>query len=192
MAGSTVSTTSIPRNLTRSASAVALLTFIVACNDASPTDQGVRSAAEIVNQQDWLNISFTVFVPCAAGGTGEDVAFSGRLHTVFHMNAGGGPQYPRNFVHLVLKDHAQPAGIKGTGVSTGTVYNAIGVTQTTQGFLGPNDVGTYVNVFTMIGRGPGNNFQLQEVFHVVVDPETGDVRVIIDKFSVVCGLDGGS
>src|SRR5438093_1495194 len=52
-------------------------------------------------------ISFSVFVPCAAGGAGEVVDLSGNLHDLFHVTLDGNGGF-----HLSVED--SPQGIVGT------------------------------------------------------------------------------
>ena len=118
-----------------------------------------------------------VFVPCAAGGAGEDVFLSGTLHVLFHTtidNSGG----------FHTKFHFQPQGISGTGLVTGDKYQATGVTQgTDNGKVGFES--TFVNNFKIIGQGPGNNFLVHENFHFTVNAN-GEVTAFVDNFSVEC------
>lgn len=173
--------------------------LLAACVSAdSPTGPPVRAAAsmvnadvQIINEQEWVSFSFAQFVPCAAGGAGEVVEFSGRVHLLFHVNTGPNTQ-PFDYVRQIIKEHGQPQGLKGVGLTTGTIYNAVGVTQQTQRDLGAsNNVITYVNVFFLIAPGAGNNFYLQELYHLTEDAH-GLPRVEIDGFAVLCGLDGGT
>jgi hypothetical protein len=95
---------------------------------------------------------FSFFVPCANGGAGELVQLSGSLHLVFHTTITG------NNFHG--KFQGQPQGISGYCQTTGDKYQATGVS--TQEFNGSFTNGqfqsTFVNNFSLIGEGPGNNF----------------------------------
>jgi len=118
-----------------------------------------------------------VFVPCAAGGVGEDVYLSGTLHVLFRTtfdNVGG--------FHTTF--HFQPQGISGTGLTTGDKYQATGETQgTDNGKIGFES--TFVNNFKIIGQGPGNNFLVHENFHFTVNAN-GEVTAFVDNFSIEC------
>ena len=80
----------------------------------------ISHAAVITNVSVPVNIP--VFIPCAAGGTGELVVLSGDLHVLarFTRSKSGG-------VHAAA--HFQPQGISGVGQTTGEKYQATGVTQ---------------------------------------------------------------
>jgi hypothetical protein len=121
---------------------------------------------------------FTVNVPCANNGAGEDVVFLGNLHVLITstINSGGGARF---------KFHFQPQGLSGIGTITGDSYQATGVTQETDviGKVGAET--TFVNNFRMIGQGPGNNFLVHETFHVTVNAN-GVLTVFFDKATTEC------
>jgi hypothetical protein len=132
-------------------------------------------AAVIVNQV--IPISITVFVPCANGGAGEDVALTGNLHDMFELtfdNAGG--------VHVKFQDN--PQGISGVGSVTGDRYQGTGVTQVEFNAKVGVEV-TFINRFDIIGQGPGNNFEIHETAHLTVNAN-GTLTVFFDNFSAVC------
>lgn len=120
-----------------------------------------------------------VFVPCAAGGAGEVVDLSGRLHTLVTLTING------NEVSGLL--HFQPEGLGGTGETTGAKYRGTGVTQSS--FSGSLQNGqfetTFVNNFRIIGQGPGNNFLVHETAHITINAD-GTVRVNHDNLSTEC------
>ena len=121
-------------------------------------------------------IDLIVFVPCANGGAGEDVALSGNLHDLFHITVNG------NSLHV--KTHDQPQGISGTGLVTGDKYQATGVTQDEfNTSVGMEE--TFINNFRIIGQGPGNNFLVHENFHITINAN-GTVTASHDNFTVDC------
>jgi len=121
-------------------------------------------------------IDLIVFVPCANGGAGEDVALSGNLHDLFHITVNG------NSLHV--KAHDQPQGISGTGLVTGDKYQATGVTQDEfNTSFGMEE--TFINNFRIIGQGPGNNFLVHENFHITINAN-GTVTAFHDNFTVDC------
>jgi hypothetical protein len=133
-------------------------------------------AAVIDNETISLD-GFTVFVPCADGGNGEDVVFTGNLHVLLAvtLNASGG---------FHAKEHFQPQGLTGVGQSTGDKYQGTGVTQDTfNGKVGSTF--TFVNNFRIIGQGPGNNSLLHETFHVTVNAN-GTTTVVHDNLTSDC------
>src|SRR5437016_12506632 len=81
----------------------------------------ISHAAVITNVSVPVNIP--VFIPCAAGGTGELVVLSGDLHVLvrFTRSKSGG-------VHAAA--HFQPQGISGVGQTTGEKYQGTGLPRT--------------------------------------------------------------
>ena len=132
-----------------------------------------------VQENDTTEINLTVFIPCAAGGTGETVDLTGTLHTLITFTIDG------NTVSGFF--HFQPQGISGTGETTGAKYQATGVTQ--ESFKNSLQNGqaneTFVNNFRLIGQGPGNNFLVHETLHFTINAD-GAVTVSHDNFSADC------
>jgi hypothetical protein len=122
---------------------------------------------------------FTVFIPCANNGAGEDVILNGDLHVLITFTING-----NNFSG---KDHFQPQGLSGFGTVTGDKYQGTGVTQ--DQFKGSFQNGqseqSFINNFRMIGQGPGNNFLVHENFHLTFNAN-GDVTAVHDNFSIDC------
>jgi hypothetical protein len=145
----------------------ALLPFVI-----TPADAAVEAntTAEFILE---------VFVPCAAGGVGEVVDLSGRLHTLVTFTING------NEVSGLL--HFQPQGLGGTGETTGARYRGTGVTQSS--FSGSLQNGqfntTFVDNFRIIGQGPGNNFLVHETAHITINAD-GTVTVNHDNLSTEC------
>jgi hypothetical protein len=139
----------------------------------------VIPANAAVQENDTTTISLTVFVPCAAGGAGENVDLSGPLHTLISATING------NNVSGYF--HFQPQGISGTGESTGDKYNATGVTS--ESFKTSLQNGqanlTFVNNFRIIGQGPGNNYLVHETLHLTINAN-GTVTVSHDNFTIDC------
>ena len=137
----------------------------------------VSAAASAFTSSITFPFDIVVFVPCAAGGAGEEVALSGTLHDLFHFTVDN-----RGGVHFKFLDN--PQGVTGVGLTTGAKYQATGVTQT--GFnakLGEQT--TFVNNFRIIGQGPGNNFLVHENYHVTVNAN-GTLTAYVDNFRADC------
>src|ERR1700720_4802698 len=104
-----------------------------------------------VQENDTTEINLTVFIPCAAGGTGETVDLTGTLHTLITFTIDG------NTVSGFF--HFQPQGISGTCETTGAKYQATGVTQ--ESFKNSLQNGqanaTFVYNFRIIAEGPGEH-----------------------------------
>jgi hypothetical protein len=135
------------------------------------------NAAKQVN--DVTDIDLPVFIPCAAGGTGELVDLSGPLHTLITFTINGN--------NVRVKTHFQPQGLSGTGEITGDKYQGTGVTQESSkgSFQNGQFSDTFVNNFRIIGQGPGNNFLVHETLHITVNAN-GTVTVFHDNFSTDC------
>lgn len=125
-----------------------------------------------------IPIELTQFVPCADGGQGEVVALTGNLHVLFQFAISSSGQ-------VTLRDHSNPQGVEGTGLSTGDRYRGTGVTQSHDRFGQVGESFTFVNNFRIIGRGPGNNFTVHETFHLTVNAN-GTLTVLTDKARVRC------
>jgi len=121
----------------------------------------------------------TNFVPCANGGTGEEVEVTVKLHVLLAqtVDASGG-------LHFTF--HFQDAGSKGVGLVTGAVYRRVGVTRQTDNVASsglPAEF-TFVNIFDFITPGSRNNFQIHELIHVTVTRK--GVTAEVFKSTVVC------
>src|SRR5690349_10017888 len=80
--------------------------------------------ATVSHDNEQLNLAgFTVLVPCANGGAGEDVVFLRDHHVLLTSTVNGNK--------VRLQSHFQPQGLQGVGTVTGDKYNATGVTQET-------------------------------------------------------------
>jgi hypothetical protein len=135
------------------------------------------NAAVQLNEK--TNVFISVFVPCAAGGTGEVVDLSGDLHTLISFTLNG---------HNVTgRFHFQPQGISGTGETTGDKYQATGVTQETFKSSLQNGQAnfTYVNNFRIVGQGPGNNYLVHETLHLNIRSD-GTATVFFDNLRIDC------
>ena len=136
------------------------------------------NAAKQVN--DSTDINLTVFVPCAAGGAGELVDLSGRLHTLITFTINGN--------NVSGMAHFQPQGLSGTGETTGDKYQATGVTKDTSFKLSLQNAQanqTFVNNFRIIGSRAGNNFLVHEEAHITFNAN-GTVTVFHDNLSIEC------
>ena len=123
------------------------------------------------------SIDIVAFVPCAAGGEGETVFFSGTLHGVSVTTIDDTGTF-----HTVL--HFQPQGIRGEGLPRGVNYQWTGATQATyNGLVGYEN--TFINNYRLIGVGTSNNLLIHQTFHATVEPD-GEVTIVVDDYSVEC------
>lgn len=135
------------------------------------------AAAETFTASSTFPIDVVVFVPCANGGAGEDVALTGYIHDVFHVTL-----TPSGGFRVSVSDN--PQGVSGVGLTTGAKYQGTGITRDNfGGRVGFEE--TFVNNFRIIGQGSGNNFLVHENFHITVNAN-GTVTSFHDNFSVEC------
>jgi hypothetical protein len=122
---------------------------------------------------------FAVFVPCANGGAGEIVDFTGDLHILVTFTVNG------NRISGVTR--FQPQGVSGIGSVTGEQYRATGGTQEQiQGSLVNGQFSdTFLNNFRIIGVKTGNNFLVHETAHLTFRAD-GIVTAFIDNLGVDC------
>ena len=142
--------------------------------------QALPSAAATVTHEVTINepFDFLVFIPCAAGGTGEEVLFTGNINIVIHSTITGSrvSMSERNTFH-----------ISGEGLLTGDKY------QSTQA-LHFSDSGSLVNGqfsssfvahAAVTGPGPGNNMYLPTTIHTTINAK-GEVTAEVETFDFVC------
>jgi hypothetical protein len=153
---------------------IALLA-IAAVALAGATTAGAQATTVTTNER--VPIALVAFVPCANDGAGELVQLTGTLHVLTHVtidDQGG----------LHVKQHFQPQGVSGVGLTTGDKYQGTGVTQDQFNATAGLEQ-TSINNFRIIGQGPDNNLLVHATFHVTITPN-GDVTTIVDNFSVEC------
>lgn len=133
--------------------------------------------ATTVTTNERVPIAVFAFVPCANDGAGELVVVTGTLHVLTHVtidDQGG----------LHVRQHFQPQGVSGTGLTTGDKYQGTGVTQTEFNATAGIEQ-TSVNNFRIVGQGPDNNLLIHSNVHVTVTPN-GDVTSVVENSSVEC------
>ena len=133
--------------------------------------------AETFTDQEPEVIEFTEFVPCAAGGAGEEVRLAGMLNILTHgtIDARGGYH---------AKVQLRPQGVRGEGLTTGDRYVGTGVTQEqVNGTVGSQS--TFIDNYRIIGQGSGNNLLIHQTVHVTVNAN-GEVTASVDNVSVEC------
>ncbi len=125
-------------------------------------------------------ISLSVFVPCAARGTGELIDVSGPLHIVLSTTVNGN--------NVRVTESFNPQHVVGTGETTGDTYHATGITRfdfTASVNTFPTEF-TFVNNFYMIGTtSSAGTFLTHETMHFTVDAN-GVTTANFDKPFVTC------
>jgi hypothetical protein len=132
--------------------------------------------AEVITN-DKVPFTATVFVPCANGGTGENVDISGTLHVLCGVTLDGKDGFHAH-AHFQLQDAS------GTGQITGDKYQASGVLECQiNGKVGVE----FTKIFNahIIGQGPGNNATIHLNCHLTVNAN-GDVTAMVDNFNADC------
>ena len=121
----------------------------------------------------------TVWVPCANGGSGENVLLSGEIHNLYHYTINGNS--------FTFKGHTNAKGLTGVGQVTGDKYHATGVSQDIQtgSFVNDQYSWTYVYNFHMIGQGKGNNYLVHETYHYTLNAN-GELTAYVDNYTVDC------
>jgi hypothetical protein len=140
---------------------------------------GPSLAAATFTSSEVIPTSLVAFVPCANGGTGELVELSGNLHALEHITTS-------ETGNVTVRSHFQPQGVSGVGLTSGTKYQATGVTQETFTTGGPFPfVDTFVNNFRIIGAGAGNNLTIHQTLHITVNAN-GVVTTTEDHGEIRC------
>jgi hypothetical protein len=137
------------------------------------------SQADATTSNQFIPFAQVVFIPCANGGTGENVLIEGTLHLQEHVTI--------NNNRVNLKIHAQPQGASGVGEITGDIYRATGVTQEQDSIPLVNGAFefTFINNFKIIGPGPDNNLLVHQTVHVTMNAN-GEITAVVDNISVDC------
>jgi hypothetical protein len=127
------------------------------------------------------NITFPLeagaFVPCALGGTGEEITTSGTAHLVIQSVA---PH--QGVTYRVLHDNYQ--GLRGVGATSRDTYHAVAA-ETEIVPTSEFNVVTFAQMIQFIGQGPGNNFQIHFIFHVTVNAN-GEVTASLYELKITC------
>ncbi len=162
---------------------VALAAALLAACDhptTGPTREVGRPSFAASTFTENVKVSFEqlLFVPCANGGLGEDVAFTIKFHVVLHETIS-------NSGESQVLIHLQDQGSNGTGVITGDSYHLVGMTKFQDHFGGFPIISEVVENFHIIGPGPGNNFYLHQTFHVTINAN-GDLTAFVDNLRIEC------
>jgi hypothetical protein len=142
---------------------VALVLSLAGCaQDTTASSEGDTALrATAVTQSVRFPLDQTVFVPCAAGGAGENVRLSGTLHDLFMITG-------NDAGHFSVKVLDNPQGAVGSGELTGIKYQGTGATGSVVS-LRVGESSSAINTFRIVGPGPGNNLLIQEHLHLTIN-----------------------
>jgi hypothetical protein len=159
--------------------------LLVACGSPpvapeEATTQPSLRASSFTDPNDFFPQSFPIFVPCAAGGLGEDVLLTGNLHQMLHGTAS-------NTDNVVTTLHNN-ARLSGIGATTGDLYHSTVIDKSQILFHFFHRQGqVFTDVFTirMIGQGSGTNFVIRQLIHFTANAN-GSGTASVDKLTVDC------
>jgi len=158
--------------------AIAFILSSVGCRE-EPTgpvgSDGPSLAAQASTQNVVNQLDLTRFNDC---GAGEDVHITGPLHIIFHVTLDGS-----GGAHVV--EVHNPQGVTGTGLTTGTKYRGVGGSPFEISNVRVGEEHSFLTNILLIGPGPGNNFVLQDHFHITVLAD-GTVTSVHDNFTAEC------
>ncbi|HEX8281886.1 MAG TPA: hypothetical protein VF588_00800 [Pyrinomonadaceae bacterium] len=118
-------------------------------------------------------------VPCANGGAGELVQFSGEVLVVNHFTF--------NDNHTTIVSRVQPQGISGVGLTTGDTYHINGGSRLTTTFQsdGTGSTLALLNITRLVGPGPDNNLLLLQHIQMTFNND-GELTSSQASFSSDC------
>lgn len=142
----------------------------------SRSDLLSAQSSDSTSVQTWP-INGEAYVACAAGGTGEYVAFTGDARVVSRTTVSASGNISTAF-------HLNYQGVSGVGLDTGDKYQA------TSGFQGGSFSGaasgsSFTSSVRLIGQGAGNNLFIRSVFRIVVNAN-GDMSVVLQESKLEC------
>jgi hypothetical protein len=159
------------------AGAVLIIGISTIYSTGSSGPSSAYAAAQTITTVEQIPVEETLFVPCGAGGAGEDVHLAGKVNQVFHVtldNTGG--------AHVKL--HSSDQGISGTGLTTGDKYQRTGATNS-QFNTKVGEEHTITLIINFISQGNENNFLAHVTEHVTVNAN-GIVTAEVLNISVEC------
>lgn len=138
------------------------------------------SQADSSTSNIFVQFQWDRFVPCANGGSGEWVWFSGTVHHQGHTTTNEN-RVITNFVSL------QPHGVTGLGQITGDVYHLVGTSRVSQSveLNGGASTLTFINNLSMIARGPGNDLHVHQNIHITVNAN-GEASTQVRHSNIEC------
>jgi hypothetical protein len=155
-----------------------ILTIVLVLIFSLSVSMMALAGAYTAGENTTFEVAFTEYVPCAAGGAGEDIYVSGTLHDLWHAtdDANGG-------LHLTLL--SQPMGVTAVGQTSGDVYRGTGayIEQINYGNIG--ETSTFVSIYRLVGPGNGNDLYMHITNHVTVNAN-GELTSYVDNWFTGC------
>lgn len=156
--------------------AVLLVSLFAVLAGAAPAQAAARTVTTIIR----VPVDMSLFVPCANGGAGEVVTFTGTIFSVTHVtfdDAGG----------FHVDSHESEQGVAGVGATTGDRYQSIFVNlfNYNQASDSLPLTSSQELVYHVIGQGPGNDALIRITNHTTINAN-GTVTVAFDRLTVEC------
>lgn len=121
---------------------------------------------------------FTFHLPCALGGTGEDVTAAGTILYQEHVVIDSSGKWHFSWL-------GTPQGLTGTGVTSGEIYHFTGVTRFNETGTSLPYTGTYLNIFHIVGPKTKANSRIHQLWHITIRPD-GTTAVETDRVTGRC------
>jgi hypothetical protein len=154
--------------MVKSASALIAASFvIVGCAI------GLSAQAVVILQNLKFPFAADVFVPCANNGVGEIVTVTGTLHAILQLSFDAAGAHFKMF--------EQPQRVRGIGQTTGTIFQARGVTHEHAN----RNPFTFLDTLRLVGQGRAANFSVHQLVHVTVNAH-GEVTAFAVHLSAEC------
>ena len=142
-----------------------------------PSDSPAFRAEKVYDSNIVTPFQVTGTVPCPNRADGEDVLFSGEVHSRARTLFDG-----RGDLHIVVVENWR--GVSGTGLITGAKYQVTSTTTVVHTFKA-GEVYTRRTTIQFVGPGPGNNFYVHSRLTLRVNAN-GLVTVSRDDFTRGC------
>ena len=144
-------------------------------------NETLGASAEVSSTEQVVPFGMTLWIGCANGGAGENVALGGQVLIRSHE------EVSEDGVRR-LWTHVRPLGVIGVGSTTGRMYRGTG--GTFEGLVesdGSSEGSVYsmVNNFRIIGQGPGNNLTMHMVLKQAFNAE-GELTADVNLSSQSC------
>jgi hypothetical protein len=158
--------------------AIILVLSLLLMGSAAPTHAAAASTFNLVQE---VPVVYAEYEPCAAGGVGEVLDFSGILKEVIHGTLTGDG-------HAIFSAKMVP-NLVGVGRTTGDEYRMVGETGTTQIYTidtnDPNQKWIVTEHFSLVTPGEGIIAVNMIVSHEIGNANGGLVSTV-DRMSVEC------